>query len=101
MLFFLIMVGLYENGSFILLTLVPPRVPHSRFTYYFVIAGILLSQPIFLNGSCYTEAARCSIVRGQSKSKGPGGSAEKADAFSGAKIVKIDGDKSLYRVCKT
>ena len=76
MLFFLIMVGLYENGSFILLTLVPPRVPH--------IAGlhIILSLQVFccpnlffLNGSCYTEAARCSIVRGLSKSKGPGGRA--------------------------
>ena len=41
MLFFLIMVGLYENGSFILLTLVPPRVPH--------IAGlhIILSLQVF------------------------------------------------------
>ena len=42
------MVGLYENGSFILLRLVPPRVPHiARLSYYFVIAGISLSQAVF------------------------------------------------------
>ena len=53
---------------------------YSPFKYYFVIAGILLSQPFFfffffLNRSCYIEAAQCSIVRGQSKNGGQGGRA--------------------------
>ena len=86
----------------------------SPFTYYFDIGGILLYQPVlffvlflfFFNISCSTEAARCSIVRGQSKSEGPRGSAPwwESGARSPLKLTLTRGsnrDKSPYRLCKT
>ena len=64
---------------------------YSPFTYYFVIVGISLSQPVFLNRSCYTDyrsSPMFSIVRGQSKSEGPG--TEPLGVSQGAKPPEAD-----------
>ena len=68
------MVGQYENGSFILLTLVPPRVPHLARLHIILSLQVFCCPDLFFkNRSCSTEAARCSTVRGQIKSGGSRG----------------------------
>ena len=74
------MVAQFENGSFILLMLVPPRVPHIARLHIILSLQVFGCPDLFKKKkkkkrSCCTEAARCSPVMGQSKSGGPGGRA--------------------------
>ena len=65
-------IGVYKNGSFIVFTLVPPRVPQGvllRPIYY--LLQVRFRKQIMQ----YTGAARGLNCEGQSKSGGPGGRA--------------------------
>ena len=83
--------GLYKNGSFIVFTLVPPRVPQGvllRPIYYFL--QVRFRKQIMQ----YTGAARGSIVRVKAKAGvqgaenlggGQGAKPPEASAFQGLK----------------
>ena len=75
MLFFLIMVGLYEKWIICPAHASPSSSPSYSRLHIILSLQVFVVPTYFLNGSCFTEAARRSIVRGLSKSKGPGGRA--------------------------
>ena len=79
------MVGLYENGSFILLTLVPPRVPHIARLHIILPLQVFRCPDLFFKQiMLYRSSSRfnCSL-RDQSKSGVQG-----AEPLGGGKEAK-------------